>query len=266
MGSYCEGGTEKRDCPVHTSGPLRATKIDHCICKRGYFGTDPRQCNLCPANSFCPGGDVVTSCPERAAAERGAGVCTCKPGYYGDNPYRCSRCRKNSYCPGGTIVMSCPKFSVSNDRGRSVEDCKCVPGYYRVKDDQVIRPLSAAPPSSIIVSAMLRALTEVMAGLEQGVTSCAPCPAGSYCPGDSEIKRCPDLMTSNTGAKSGAQCGCQSGYFDKGRMPDANFAWKYTGTLEIKTAGSYTICSTSDDGSDVWVDGERKYTPAIHTL
>jgi hypothetical protein len=41
------------------------------------------------------------------------------------------------------------------------------------------------------------------------------------------------------------------------RTPRSNFVWKVTGTVEINEAGRYTFCTTSDDGSKLYVDGHR---------
>jgi hypothetical protein len=36
--------------------------------------------------------------------------------------------------------------------------------------------------------------------------------------------------------------------------PDANYAWRFYGKLRIATAGDYTLCTTSDDGSLLYMD------------
>ncbi len=36
--------------------------------------------------------------------------------------------------------------------------------------------------------------------------------------------------------------------------PDANYAWRLYGKLEVAEAGVYTLCSTSDDGSMLYAD------------
>jgi hypothetical protein len=41
------------------------------------------------------------------------------------------------------------------------------------------------------------------------------------------------------------------------RVPrDANFAAKWIGNIEIKTAGRYTFSTTSDDGSRLWINNQ----------
>jgi len=37
--------------------------------------------------------------------------------------------------------------------------------------------------------------------------------------------------------------------------PHDNFLWSATGTVKIEKSGRYTFCTTSDDGSKLWVDG-----------
>ena len=38
------------------------------------------------------------------------------------------------------------------------------------------------------------------------------------------------------------------------KMPTNNYVWAFYGNLEVKTAGIYTFCTTSDDGSMLYVD------------
>jgi hypothetical protein len=40
-------------------------------------------------------------------------------------------------------------------------------------------------------------------------------------------------------------------------MPGSNYAWIYYGTIDVKRGGTYTFCSTSDDGSFLYVDGHK---------
>ncbi len=44
---------------------------------------------------------------------------------------------------------------------------------------------------------------------------------------------------------------------DQGRMPDQNFAVRFTGMLKITKPGIYSFRTRSDDGSALWVDGQR---------
>jgi hypothetical protein len=39
--------------------------------------------------------------------------------------------------------------------------------------------------------------------------------------------------------------------------PHSWYAWIFWGKVEIKTGGTYTFCSTSDDGSHVYVNGRH---------
>jgi hypothetical protein len=39
-----------------------------------------------------------------------------------------------------------------------------------------------------------------------------------------------------------------------GKTPIDNFAWAFYGNLDVITAGTYTFCTTSSDGSDLYVD------------
>ena len=45
--------------------------------------------------------------------------------------------------------------------------------------------------------------------------------------------------------------------------PDVDFSWRFFGVLRISTAGTYTICSSSDDGSMVYINTGSGNDPAL---
>ena len=45
--------------------------------------------------------------------------------------------------------------------------------------------------------------------------------------------------------------------------PEVDFSWRFFGVLRISTAGSYTICSSSDDGSMVYINTGSGSDPAL---
>lgn len=45
-------------------------------------------------------------------------------------------------------------------------------------------------------------------------------------------------------------------------MQASNYVWDYAGTIKIDTAGSYTFCSWSDDGTFIYVDGSKVIIPS----
>jgi len=45
--------------------------------------------------------------------------------------------------------------------------------------------------------------------------------------------------------------------FDVPKKPEDHFAWEYRGIVEIKKGGKYKFCTASDDGSLLYVDGDK---------
>lgn len=41
------------------------------------------------------------------------------------------------------------------------------------------------------------------------------------------------------------------------QTPSSDYVWVIGGTIEIHRSGKYQICTTSDDGSRMWLDGRQ---------
>jgi hypothetical protein len=54
-GYYCEGGSSKAGCPMHSSSSASTFHITGCICDAGYSGQNGESCIPCRPGSFCPG-------------------------------------------------------------------------------------------------------------------------------------------------------------------------------------------------------------------
>ena len=110
----------------------------------------------------------------------------------------------------------------------------------------------------------------------------APCPANTYSPtgtGDAsecaefvlrvfnikrDLSRFPDISNlSPSGIAYVNSINVPDGLGNQFWLPlvpstsNNNFAATFTGTFKIYTAGNYTFCSSSDDGSTVTIDGAR---------
>ena len=54
-GYYCQGGSSKTGCPVHSSSSASTYHITGCTCNAGYSGQNGGSCAPCLPGSFCPG-------------------------------------------------------------------------------------------------------------------------------------------------------------------------------------------------------------------
>ena len=112
VGTYCPGGAPgsgpgaKLLCPSNSVVDVTgSTKISDCVCKAGFFGSKPDACAVCPASSYCAGGNAKSLCSANAASaaeSTKSSDCACKAGYYGVNGGDCTLCDANKYCEGGT--------------------------------------------------------------------------------------------------------------------------------------------------------------------
>jgi len=50
-------------------------------------------------------------------------------------------------------------------------------------------------------------------------------------------------------------CGCVAGYRDTERVPSSNYVWVFEGKFGVTKPGPYHVCTRSDDGSLLMVDG-----------
>jgi hypothetical protein len=176
---------------------------------------DAAQC-ACGAGLEAVAGECITACVARPGAYCAAGaggavaIASCPPGFYCEGGRGADRrpcvlpagnycpaqsaaaegtaCPADSYCPGGAggadgapAAQPCPAGSTTAGRTGQVA-CACVPGYHRRL------PAAAGAP-------------------------CAPCAAGSYCPGGEEPPRpCDAHATSLPGSASAGHCTCAAGY------------------------------------------------------
>jgi Tyrosine-protein kinase ephrin type A/B receptor-like len=127
-----------------TAGNLNAALADANIqvvdiylppCKPGYVGVDGEFCSLCTENSFCPGGNVSTSCPANTQSRVGSISsldCICKEGWYDTLDGECHECEPGSWCYA-SVQMKCPRGSTTLGSGAQyLIDCICDKGYYGV--------------------------------------------------------------------------------------------------------------------------------------
>jgi hypothetical protein len=221
-GMFCVGGSVgAQNCPGNSYSQAGATSRSDCKCNPGFFGNDPRSCQSCPANAVCIGGDSIEMCAANARPNSDATACECVAGFFGNNPKYCRQCTSNSYCVGGGSRTQCQAGASSQPGSSRQEDCVCNAGYM----------------------------------YENG--ACVTCGAGYYCPAMRPKRKCPPHKTSAPGAKTKEYCSTVAGYYDDNFMPDHDFVWRFEGEIVIKMHGYYTFCTSSDDGSLLYVKGNR---------
>ena len=185
---FCAGGKANL-CPYYTVSSTLSSAVTDCTCQPGYYSASGNApCQLCPRNSYCPGGSTITACPggtpvsgfgsssSSDCGTGGGGGSGCASGTY-SNGASCVACPANSYCPGGSSPPSaCPSNSASVPGMPTADVCQCNSGYY------------GAPGSS-----------------------CAECEANSYCTG---ARKYPCPLNSESASLSGdvLSCSCPTAY------------------------------------------------------
>ena len=169
-------------CPTNTISPALSGNNTACSCAPGAYGTGVSvACVLCPASSYCAGGNANTKslCPLNAWSPIGSAnitQCQCLPGYVGLNGTNCTLCPNNTVCVSG-ILNPCIG-NASSTAGTSTK-CMCNAGFYSAVS---------------------------------GVWPCIACPAGSYCTGDTIKLSCTANANSATQAIDSTLCTCNAGW------------------------------------------------------
>ena len=121
-----------------------------CVCMDGTYQLPNLLCSPCPKNAYCAAG-VQTACPSTllSAAVGGKSVndciCASTGQFYSQSLSSCQTCLPNTYCPNQWLSVQCPGSGFVNSAGNQLPtQCACQAGF-------------TGP-------------------------SCAPCPAGFYCP------------------------------------------------------------------------------------
>ena len=141
-GKWCPGGADglEQDCPPKTTSFTGSYKFDQCTCQEGWYGVphfstdDSHGCQMCVADTYCPGGRQQFACPAHSSSPDEAYYCSCDAGYFGVTHNDCKLCDANHYCPGGDPEgqqqYACAPNSNSPAGSNIGTDCQCNAAYY----------------------------------------------------------------------------------------------------------------------------------------
>ena len=126
-------------------------------------------CSMCPDNSYCPGGVVLTQkCPAFTTSPAQSSVassCSCVQGYavLTGGSSACQQCSGTQYCIGGGSAATCPTQSLTVAAGSfDLSQCACRPGYTGA---------NGADCAACVVGTYKDT---------QGSAACTQCPAGTF--------------------------------------------------------------------------------------
>lgn len=114
------------NCPANSASKPGSSLQTDCWCIPGWHGrpnwpVGDTPCMKCPLNSFCPGGNNVSFCPNGTKTN-------------GTGAWACIRCEVDEYCALGRNTQ-CPDHSTSPISSWDVTHCVCDPGYYGTAPD-----------------------------------------------------------------------------------------------------------------------------------
>jgi hypothetical protein len=218
-------------CPVNSSSPQFSVFQNQCFCNPGYFGnaslTGTSPCQICPVNSYCPGGNNNLSfrCPMNSSSLQGSSRildCICVPGYY-INEGQCQMCLPGNIC-ANSLMTPCPPGSTSPYGSLNISNCVCKPGFYSSNNSNCIQcPNNYYCTNGInIQKCTLNAISPVQSINEiacycdkgyQGVANvpCIPCANNTWCL-NGLVNVCPANSTSPSFSSSLLDCTCPPGF------------------------------------------------------
>jgi hypothetical protein len=196
------GSVACHPCPPHSSTENSASAdATLCKCNPGHFGVSGQTCDLCEADSFCPGATVMNPCRAHSSAGTGARAeddCKCNGGFYSAAPAGlCSLCPRSMYCPGDLAVLACANASSSDPGAQSISACACFAGHWRgcIKNATGVHIDNRLLPCTIDYA-----------------IPCFQCESNDICFNET-LKQCPGHSTSPAGSDDDRDCVCDPGYF-----------------------------------------------------
>ena len=175
----------------------------------------------------------------------------CPPGKFTNDTINCYSCPPNSYCQDG-VLNQCPQYSTSPAESSLITQCAC------------------QSDSGLDNGACMCKIGYVR-GLVGSVDQCQPCPAGSWCPEQTTVRKCTDNAISLQGSFKAENCSlCASGWLKNGPLSCRRclngYACPDLLTEYPCTPGSYapalaTTCVTCSASSYASVNASTTCTP-----
>ena len=211
-----------------------------CKCVAGYEGAFDTGCAACaidyfkapdtPDQACVPCTHVGVNLATLGPASDAAADCLCKPGFFQTIAGACMQCAAGTYKPEiGMLAQcsTCPENSVSPAASKTVEDCVCDPGFFRLDGtasfscvlctsdfycpglgQKLPCMLNSHSPSG---STSLDNCTCVPATYKLA-DACFACPPDFFCAGDNAKQACPENSQAPAGSDSLAKCVCDGGF------------------------------------------------------
>lgn len=211
-----------------------------CKCVAGYEGAFDTGCNACAVDYFkapdtpdqacVPCTHVGVNLATLGTASDAAADCMCKPGFFLTPEGVCTQCVAGTYKPEiGMLTQcsTCPANSFSPAASKTVEDCVCDPGFFRVDGTTgfscVLCPSNFyCPGLGQKLQCMLNSLSPAgstsldsctcVSSMYKLADACFTCPPDFFCVGDNTKEACPENSQSPAGSDSLAQCVCDGGF------------------------------------------------------
>lgn len=255
---YAENITQ---CPPNSTSQKG---MKQCVCHSGYRNIGSNNlvhCIECSKNWICAGNNIEIQCASNA--ENVNNRCVCKEGTICSNlnsnclasDSTCNTCARNFFCTNNTQSL-CPANSQSEPGSASVQDCKCLSGFYRLNNECIECPFDeycydeqkyacASFDQHLQISytkAQSRAECQCKAGFFRIniLDSCKKCPKNFYCPTNIDlpnVRAC--LLNEYTlveGSSSRSDCLCDAGH-------------------KLSSSGDVSVCLPCEEGERC-VNGE----------
>lgn len=261
-GTFCISG-QKAFCRLNSETlSLVSIAQENCTCKPGYYSTTLiSECQVCPQNSFCPGGLTINYCNANMTTF-GAfqlfdySACKCKAGYYlyGSNTSgQCFGCPTNAWCPGGNLTYTnClpNSYSAPYPSSTTQGDCKCNDGY---NGNGIIGCTACIQGTYTLNKDTTTGCTACKAGTYSGVTAatssdvCQNCVAGKYSPnaGANSIATCQNCVSGTYGLIIGSNSSLNCIACVEGKFSTASAA-NSSSTCENCKEGTYNVNAGSN--------------------
>jgi hypothetical protein len=236
-------------CPANTVSADGAGAAVDCKPQPGFYGDNGNAASVCPAGFYCPGGSAAVRCPLGTTSAQGtADVAQCSVirAYYGSE---------------GVAATQCPDFTTSPAGSTKVTDCQAKRGFFGQPGQPATRcsENNYCPGDGSLMSCPSGTVSRI------GAISIDNCFVSgkwfmkTYSSGGRGLSTMPDVSTLTFVGQTYVQSISFTGE-DKFQQaipgtPADRFATTFQGRFVVQNAGAYTFCTSSDDGSDLTVDG-----------